>query len=352
MAFDIGVVGLGAIARKQHVPSIAKNGDFRLVAAASLGGAGLATEEGGVPVYGDHRAMLAAHPGIVAVVVCTPPGARLAIAAEVMATGRAVMLEKPPAATPGGLAHLAGVAAAQGVVLHTAWHSQYNEAVDLAREMLRGQRIRRVEMVWKEDVHRWHPGQQWIWEAGGFGVFDAGINGLSILTKILDRPLFAVSAVLHVPVDAAVPVAAQVVMSDGGEGTITGDFDWGWQGGSAGDRDRDAGGAADRVAGVGGADGGGWGGGARWGAWRGAGRVWGDLPGFRGVAGAGAVIGRWGAAGVGGGYLPRRAGGGGAGGAALIWTLRCGTLHHGIKERENGHDDGTRDTGRRVLLVC
>ena len=230
MAFDIGVVGLGAIARKQHVPSIAKNGDFRLVAAASLGGAGLATEEGGVPVYGDHRAMLAAHPGIVAVVVCTPPGARLAIAAEVMATGRAVMLEKPPAATPGGLAHLAGVAAAQGVVLHTAWHSQYNEAVDLAREMLRGQRIRRVEMVWKEDVHRWHPGQQWIWEAGGFGVFDAGINGLSILTKILDRPLFAVSAVLHVPVDAAVPVAAQVVMSDGGEGTITGDFDWGWQG--------------------------------------------------------------------------------------------------------------------------
>ena len=230
MAFDIGVVGLGAIARKQHLPTIAKNGDFRLVAAASLEGAGVTAEAGGVPVYGDHRAMLAAHPQIAAVVICTPPAARLAIAAEAMAGGRAVMLEKPPAATPGGLAYLAGVAAARGVVLHTAWHSQYNEPVDLARDILRGKRIRRLHMVWKEDVHRWHPGQQWIWEAGGFGVFDAGINGLSILTKILDRPVFAVSAVLDVPVDAAVPVAARVVMSDGSGAEITGDFDWGWQG--------------------------------------------------------------------------------------------------------------------------
>lgn len=226
MAFDIGLVGLGAIARKQHLPSIAKNGDFRLVAAASLAG-----EAEGVPVYGDHRAMLAAHPEIAAVVICTPPTARLAIAAEVMATGRAVMLEKPPAATPGGLAYLAGVAAARGVALHTAWHSQYNAAVDLVREMLRGERIRRLHMVWKEDVHKWHPGQQWIWDAGGFGVFDAGINGVSILTKILDRPLFAVSAVLDVPVDAAVPVAARVVLSDGSGAAITGDFDWLWQGG-------------------------------------------------------------------------------------------------------------------------
>ncbi len=37
----------------------------------------------------------------------------------------------------------------------------------------------------KEDVRRWHPGQDWIWEAGGFGVFDPGINALSILTEVL-----------------------------------------------------------------------------------------------------------------------------------------------------------------------
>ena len=34
---------------------------------------------------------------------------------------------------------------------------------------------------------RWHPGQEWIWQAGGFGVFDPGINALSIVTRILPR---------------------------------------------------------------------------------------------------------------------------------------------------------------------
>ena len=40
-------------------------------------------------------------------------------------------------------------------------------------------------IIWKEDVHHWHPGQRWIWEPGGFGVFDPGINALSVLTEIL-----------------------------------------------------------------------------------------------------------------------------------------------------------------------
>ena len=225
MAHNIGLIGIGAIATKKHLPSIAANPDFKLVAAASLAGTAP-----GVPVYADHHAMLAAHPEIAAVIICTPPTARLAIAAEILATGRAVMLEKPPAATPGGLAHLVGLAVRHNAVLHTAWHSQYNEPVDRARALLAGRKIKRLHMVWKEDVHKWHPGQTWIWEAGGFGVFDAGINGLSILTRILDRPLFATGATLHMPSDAAVPVTAQVTLSDGSDAVITGDFDWAWTG--------------------------------------------------------------------------------------------------------------------------
>ncbi len=225
MSHLIGVVGLGAIAIRQHLPAIATNPDFTLVAAASLAGT-----VPGVPVYTDHRAMLTAHPEITAVIVCTPPKARLAIAADALVSGKAVMLEKPPAATPGGLAHLADIAARRGAVLHTAWHSQYNRPVERAREMLAGRTIKTVQMIWKEDVHKWHPGQTWIWEPGGFGVFDAGINGLSILTRILDRPLFATGATLHVPRDVAMPVAAQVTLSDGCGTAIAGDFDWGWQG--------------------------------------------------------------------------------------------------------------------------
>ena len=66
-----------------------------------------------------------------------------------------------------------------------------------------------LKVTWKEDVRHWHPGQEWIWEPGGFGVFDPGINALSIVTKILPEPIFADSATIEVPANTATPIAAQ-----------------------------------------------------------------------------------------------------------------------------------------------
>jgi D-galactose 1-dehydrogenase len=52
---------------------------------------------------------------------------------------------------------------------------------------------------WKEDVRQWHPGQQWIWQPGGLGVFDPGINALSIVTWMLPRPIFLTASELVFP---------------------------------------------------------------------------------------------------------------------------------------------------------
>ena len=49
--------------------------------------------------------------------------------------------------------------------------------------------LRRVLSSWREDVRVWHPGQQWLWEPGGLGVFDPGIKTLSIATRILPKRL-------------------------------------------------------------------------------------------------------------------------------------------------------------------
>ena len=70
---------------------------------------------------------------------------------------------------------------------------------------------RRARSTWKEDVRQWHPGQTWIWEAGGFGVFDPGINALSILTTLHPgahlsrRPQRCI-----VPSNCETPIAAQI----------------------------------------------------------------------------------------------------------------------------------------------
>ena len=227
MAHKLGLIGVGAIARKQHLPAIAANPAFELVAAASIAGE---IEGNPVPFYRDHRAMLADHPEIEAVVICTPPRARLAPAADALAAGKHVLLEKPPAMTVGEIDHIAGLAARAGRVLHTAWHSQYNRGVERAAELLAGKTLASLHIDWKENVHKYHPGQTWIWQAGGFGVFDAGVNGLSILTRILDPMPFVVDATLDMPAGAEVAIAAEVTFSNGTDAKITGSFDWDWRG--------------------------------------------------------------------------------------------------------------------------
>ena len=83
-----------------------------------------------------------------------------------------------------------------------------------------------VAINWKEDVRRWHPNQEWIWQAGGLGVFDPGINALSIATHILPKPLFVTAATLEFPENRDAPIAAQIAFSDADGLAVTADFDW------------------------------------------------------------------------------------------------------------------------------
>ncbi|MCE2761444.1 MAG: Gfo/Idh/MocA family oxidoreductase, partial [Acetobacteraceae bacterium] len=71
MAISIGIVGLGQIARKRHVPAIAANAGFTLAGLADLGGG---EPFAGLPIYTDHQAMFAAC-ALDAVAICTPPAA-------------------------------------------------------------------------------------------------------------------------------------------------------------------------------------------------------------------------------------------------------------------------------------
>jgi D-galactose 1-dehydrogenase len=138
------------------------------------------------------------------------------------------MLEKPPAATTSELSDLTRRAAAAGRVLMTTWHSQHNAAVDEARRLLAGRDVARLFIDWKEDVRKWHPGQRWIFEPGGFGVFDPGINALSIVTRVMPRPVFLRAAELLVPENADAPIAATLTF-DGPDHRA--EFDWRREGG-------------------------------------------------------------------------------------------------------------------------
>ena len=80
--------------------------------------------------------------------------------------------------------------------------------------------------VWKEDVRVWHPRQSWIWEPGGLGVFDPGINALSVVTRILPRPFFLTKADLSFPENCQTPIAADLAFTDSTGIPIRAQFDW------------------------------------------------------------------------------------------------------------------------------
>ncbi len=137
------------------------------------------------------------------------------------------MLEKPPTGTVSELVNLARIADNEQRVLFTTWHSQYNDAVVRAKEHLQGRKVKHLNINWKEDVRHWHPGQQWIWQAGGFGVFDPGINALSIVTEIMPEPIYVTDADLFFPENRDTPIAAHLKLATGhSDNGYTAEFDW------------------------------------------------------------------------------------------------------------------------------
>ncbi|KQV11255.1 galactose 1-dehydrogenase [Rhizobium sp. Root1203] len=218
---NLAIVGVGKIVRDQHLPSVAKNPDFNLIATASRHG----TVEG-IQSFTTIEAMLEAIPAIDAVSLCMPPQYRYEAAHKALSAGKHVFLEKPPGATLSEVADLESLAASKGVSLFASWHSRYAAAVEAAKSFLASTSFQSVHVIWKEDVRHWHPNQDWIWQAGGLGVFDPGINALSIVTHILPKAIFLTRATLEFPENRDAPIAADLHFKNADNVPVHAEFDW------------------------------------------------------------------------------------------------------------------------------
>jgi predicted dehydrogenase len=221
MPLRIGLVGIGKIARDQHIPALAADHRFELVAAASRH-----ARVEGVANFPDLESMLAGAPELHCISICTPPQAHFEAALLALRAGKHVMLEKPPAANVRQIQLLAEEAARRELVLFQSWHSRFAAGVDAAREWLRTRPLTGGQITWKEDVHVWHPGQRWIWEPGGLGVFDPGINALSVLTEVLASEVCVERATLEFPQNQQSPIAAALRLRTAEGATIDADFDF------------------------------------------------------------------------------------------------------------------------------
>lgn len=221
MGMKVALVGVGKIATDQHVPAIAGSADWALAATVSHEG----TVEG-VEAFADLDTLFAARPDIEVISLCLPPVPRFAYAAAALRAGRHVMLEKPPGATVAECHTLEAMARDNGVSLFAAWHSREAAEVRRAKTWLKNSQLRSLKITWKEDVRRWHPGQEWIWKTGGLGVFDPGINALSIVTEILPHPIHLRAAELEFPDNCETPIAARLDFFHPHGAPVSAELDW------------------------------------------------------------------------------------------------------------------------------
>src|SRR3984893_313419 len=94
----IPIVGLGKIARDQHIPSIAGTAGIEFAAVVSRN-----ASIDGIAHFATLDELLDSAPDIDAVALCTPPQVRHPQAAAALRAGKHVVLQKPPGATTRGL---------------------------------------------------------------------------------------------------------------------------------------------------------------------------------------------------------------------------------------------------------
>ena len=217
----IAIIGFGKIAADQHVPAIAANPRFELVATSSRSGIGPE------PRFTDWRQLLDQVEGLDAVAITTPPSARYEIARACLEAGLHTLLEKPPTDTLGEIEDLAGLAEAREVTLFTTWHAQHNPAVDRRRRGAGRQAHRGMDILWHEDVRKWHPGPALDLGAGRLRRVRPRHQRFLDRDRIFPGPLLVGKAELAFPEDAQTPIAAEIEFaSPAADGPLRCSLDW------------------------------------------------------------------------------------------------------------------------------
>ena len=217
----IAIVGVGKIARTEHIPSIKKNPSYQLVACASPN-----SKLTKVPTFKSDELMLESIWDIDAVAMCQPSQFRTKSVLRAIDAGKHILLEKPPTSTLTQAQEIIRAATRHTGSVFMTWHSKHAASVPLIKKLLNDRPIDRVDITWRENVRKWHPNQEWIWEAGGFGVFDPGINALSIMTEILPIPVHLSKSKIFIPQNRKAPIAAHLTFTGPQDQIINADFDW------------------------------------------------------------------------------------------------------------------------------
>ncbi|ACA16748.1 oxidoreductase domain protein [Methylobacterium sp. 4-46] len=198
-----GIVGYGWVARDFMAPAIARAG-HRLVAVCDLHPESrAAAERAGARSHASLDGLLAA-PEVEAVYVATPNHLHRGAVEALAGAGKAVLCEKPMAATLADAEAMAACVARTGILYGTAFDQRHHPGHRVLREAIRAGRIgtvtalRIVYACWLDRAWTSLPGQA-NWridpaQAGGGALMDLAPHGLDLAEFLLGEPLVEIAA--------------------------------------------------------------------------------------------------------------------------------------------------------------
>jgi predicted dehydrogenase len=174
-----------------HLAAIEADPAFELAAVCDLDESALAPHRAaGVPVFRDHRALLAAVPDLAGAVLTVPNDAHAPLCRDLLTAGVPVCVEKPLAVDPADGPRLARLASERGTLLFTAFHRRYNAPLlDLLAGLDQPVRELRVRYLERIEEHvgrdRWYLDPE---RCGGGCVADNGPNAFDLVRRCLAGP--------------------------------------------------------------------------------------------------------------------------------------------------------------------
>ena len=179
----IGVIGLGQIALKAHLPGYAKTKDCELTAVYSQReehAKRVAAQYGIRHIYKDWRRLLESDQ-VDAVSICTPNYTHMPIAIKATSEGKHVLVEKPIAMNREEALRMIRTAQKHGRVLMVHHNMRFDPAVRTAEKLLRRECIGHVfafkSTLTQQGPHAWNPNASWFFnkkKSGGGALMDLG----------------------------------------------------------------------------------------------------------------------------------------------------------------------------------
>lgn len=186
-----GIIGAGAIARKQTARAIqdAKNGELVAVMRQTMDGACAFAREFGVPKAYDCVGDLLADPGVDAVYIATPVHLHAEQTGQAAAAGKHVLVEKPMGMSAAECREMIRVCREGGVQLMVCYYQRFNARHQQVKRLLAQGVIGRPVMAAARQVMLYPPtGGAWRQNpalGGGGAIMDVGVHCIDTLRFVL-----------------------------------------------------------------------------------------------------------------------------------------------------------------------